>query len=225
MEIEIDVLTIFPEMFGPILNASMLEIAQKKHLVKIKVHNLRKWSKDKHRKVDDRPFGGGPGMVMNIGPIFDALEELRRNDSRIILLSPQGRRLEQIHAKEFSKAGHLILVCGHYEGIDERVRENLVTDEISIGDYILTCGELPAMVLIDTVVRLIPGVLGDEGSLSEESFTAGLLEYPQYTRPADFKGWKVPAVLLTGDHKKIEAWRRKEAIKRTREKRPDLLSG
>ncbi len=221
---EIDVLTIFPEMFGPILNESMLKIAQEKNLAIIRVHNLRKWSRDRHKKVDDRPFGGGPGMVMEIEPIYYALKELKRDGSRVILLSPQGRRLEQSLAREFSGFGHLVLICGHYEGTDERVREHLVDEEVSIGDYILTCGELPAMVLIDAVVRLIPGVLGDEGSLLEESFAKGVLEYPQYTRPADFKGWQVPPILLSGDHKKIEAWRKKEAIKRTRLKRPDLLS-
>lgn len=220
---EIDVLTIFPAMFSSVLNESMLKIAQKKQALKIRVHDLRKWSKDKHKKVDDRPFGGGPGMVMKIEPIYYALEELRRNDSWVILLSPQGRKLNQSLAQELLQFRHLILICGHYEGVDERVRENLASDEISIGDYILTCGELPAMVVIDCVARLRGGVLGDETSLVDESFTQGLLEYPQYTRPRDFKGWKVPAVLLSGDHQRIQTWRKKEALKRTREKRPDLL--
>jgi len=222
---EIDVLTIFPEMFTPVIGVSMLKIAQEKGLVRINIHNLRKWSKDKHKKVDDKPFGGGPGMVMRIEPIYYALEELRKEYSKTILLSPQGRLFRQEYAEELSKEKHLILICGHYEGIDERVRIHLVDEEISIGDYILTCGELPAMVLIDAVVRLIPGVLGSKESLEEESFSSGLLEYPQYTRPADFKGWKVPEVLLSGDHKRIAEWRKKEAVKRTYEKRPDLLKG
>ncbi|MCM8778646.1 MAG: tRNA (guanosine(37)-N1)-methyltransferase TrmD [Candidatus Omnitrophica bacterium] len=233
---KIDILTIFPEMFIPILRTSMLKIAQEKGLVKIQVHNLRKWSKDKHKKVDDRPFGGGPGMVMKIEPIYFALIDIVGNHfprskdassennqrTEIILLSPQGEKFTQLTAKRLSHYGHLVLICGHYEGIDERVRLYLVDEEISIGDYILTCGELPAMVVIDAVVRLIPGVLGSLDSLQEESFSSGLLEYPQFTRPADFQGWKVPSILLSGDHKKIEEWRREEAVKLTREKRPDL---
>ncbi|MGE4357930.1 MAG: tRNA (guanosine(37)-N1)-methyltransferase TrmD [Candidatus Omnitrophota bacterium] len=219
---EIDILTIFPDMFKPVVGESMLRIAQEKGLVKIRVHNLRNWSKDKHRKVDDRPFGGGAGMVMRIEPIYYALEELKKDGSKTILLSPQGRIFTQAMAETLSKEKHLIFICGHYEGIDERVRTYLVDEEISIGDYILTCGELPAMVVVDSVVRLIPGVLGSKESLFEESFSSGLLEYPQYTRPANFKGWKVPSVLLSGNHKKIVEWRKRESIKRTREKRPDL---
>lgn len=219
---EIDILTIFPEMFDPILNISMLKIAQEKGLVKIRVHNLRNWSRDKHKKVDDRPFGGGPGMVMKIEPIYYALENLRTEDSQVILLSPQGKLFKQKYAEELSKKKHLIFICGHYEGIDARVRTYLVDEEISIGDYILTCGELPAMVVVDAVVRLIPGVLGCKESLFEETFSQGILEYPQYTRPAVFKGWKVPEILLSGNHKKVEEWRRKEAMRITRKKRPDL---
>jgi tRNA (guanine37-N1)-methyltransferase len=220
---EIDVLTIFPAMFGPVLNESMIKIAQKKNLVRIKIHNLRDWSKDKHKKVDDRPFGGGPGMVMGIGPIYSALRDLKNETSQVMLLSPQGKKLNQALARELIRYKHLIMICGHYEGVDERVKEHLIDREISIGDYVLTCGELPAMVLIDCVVRLIPGVLGDCDSLSCESFSQNMLEYPQYTRPADFKDWKVPDVLLSGDHKKIEAWREKQSLKRTRQARPDLL--
>ncbi len=220
---EIDVLTIFPGMFYAVLNESMIRIARDKKLVKIKVHDLRKWSTDKHKKVDDRPFGGGPGMVMNIEPIYRAVKELKRRGSRIILLSPQGKKFNQEMAGKLSGFKHVILICGHYEGIDARVRDNLITEEVSIGDYILTCGELPAMVLIDCLTRLVPGVLGDSNSLYEESFSANLLEYPHYTRPAKFKGWKVPEVLLSGDHKKIEAWRKVQTLKVTREKRPDLL--
>lgn len=220
---EIDVLTIFPGMFDAVLNESMIKIAQGKKLVKIKVHDLRKWSTDKHKKVDDRPFGGGPGMIMNIEPIYRAVKELKRKGSRIVLLSPQGKKLKQELARKLAGFKHIILICGHYEGIDARVRDKLITEEISIGDYILTCGELPAMVLIDCLTRLVPGVLGDNNSLCEESFSLNLLEYPHYTRPAEFKGWRVPEVLLSGDHKKIEAWRKIQALKVTREKRPDLL--
>jgi len=227
----IDVLTLFPKMFESVLGESMLKRAQNKGKVKIRVRNLRDWTDDAHRTADDKPFGGGPGMVMKIEPIFRALEELGATGSqmqadspapRVILLTPQGRRFDQASAKRLSKEKALVLICGHYEGVDERVR-SLVDEEISIGDYILTCGEIPAMAIIDSVARLQPGVLGGEGSLDSESFENGLLEYPQYTRPAEFKGMAVPEVLLNGDHKKIEAWRKKEAILRTRKRRPDLL--
>ncbi len=223
----IDIITIFPKMFGPILNESIIKRAQNKGKVKIYIHNLRDYTLDKHKKVDDRPFGGGAGMVMSPQPIFTAVESLRpkTKDQRpkTILLSPQGRRLDHGLAKKLAKYKHLILVCGHYEGIDERVRGHLVDEEISIGDYVLTGGELPAMVLVDALIRLIPGVLGDKNSLNFESFEGNLLEYPQYTRPAIFRGLKVPAILLSGDHKKIESWRRQEAAKRTKARRPDLL--
>jgi len=232
----IDILTIFPRMFAPILNESIIKRAQKKGKVNINVFNLRDFSPDKHHKVDDRPFGGGPGMVMRPEPIFNAVEAIAQSAKRkthsakrkahsvkIILLSPQGQRLGQKLVKELAKNKHLILICGHYEGIDERVRRNLVDEEISIGDYVLTGGELPAMILIDCVIRLIPGVLGEKKSLHFESFEGNLLEYPQYTRPADYKGMRVPAVLLSGNHKKIEEWRKKQAIKITKQRRPDLL--
>ena len=219
----IDIITIFPKMFEPVLNESMIKRAQSKAKVEIFVHDLRDYTEDKHRKVDDRPFGGGSGMLMRPEPIFKAVKKLKSKNSKVILLSPQGEKLTQKIAKEYSSFKHLILICGHYEGVDERVRFKLADSEISIGDYVLTGGELPAMVLVDAVVRLLPGVLGDKNSLNFESFEGNLLEYPHYTRPARFKGLAVPRILLSGDHKKIESWRKKEAIKRTKERRPDLL--
>jgi tRNA (guanine37-N1)-methyltransferase len=225
---KIDVVTIFPKMFSPVLDESIIKRAQHKGLVKINIHDLRDYSKDKHRKIDDRPFGGGPGMVFRPGPIFRAVESIKNarckmQDAKVILLSPQGKRLDQRTAKRLSKSKHLILICGHYQGVDERVRQRLVTDEISIGDYVLTCGELPAMVLIDALVRLIPGVLGKEDSLHLESFTKAVLEHPQYTRPAVFRRMPVPKILLSGNHNSINKWRRTMALKVTRRKRPDLL--
>ncbi len=227
----IDIISIFPDMFAPVLNESIIKRAQQKGKVRISVHDLRDYSTDKHSKVDDRPFGGGAGMVMAPDPIFRAVAAVkaqagsrgRKKKARIVLLCPQGRKLDQSIAKDLSGEKHLILICGRYEGVDERVREYLADDEISIGDYVLTGGELPAMVLTDCVVRLLPGVLGDKNSLNFESFEGNLLEYPQYTRPADYKGMKVPEVLVCGDHGKIEAWRREKSITRTGERRPDLL--
>ncbi|MBC8436509.1 MAG: tRNA (guanosine(37)-N1)-methyltransferase TrmD [Candidatus Omnitrophica bacterium] len=227
----IDIITIFPRMFAPVLNESIIKRAQEKRKVKVRLHDLRDYTADKHRKVDDRPFGGGAGMLMRPEPIFKAVEcimqnlkfKVKKTNSKIILLCPQGKTLTHRACKRLSKYKHLILICGHYEGVDERVRRHLADEEISIGDYILTGGELPAMVLIDALVRLLPGVLGDKNSLNFESFEDNLLEYPQFSRPASFKGLKVPPVLLSGDHKRIEAWRRKEAIKKTRSRRPDLL--
>ena len=221
----IDILTIFPKMFDPVLNESIVKRARLKGKVKFYIHDLRDYTTDRHRKVDDRPFGGGSGMVMRVEPIFNCLEAIKRKGkgSRIILLTPQGKRLSQGRIKKLSKFTHLILICGHYEGVDERVRSSMVDEEISIGDYVLTGGELPAMVLIDTIIRLIPGVLGDKNSLNFESFEGNLLEYPHYTRPASFRKMDVPEVLVSGDHKKIEAWRREEALKRTKARRPDLL--
>jgi len=219
-------------MFEPVLNESIIKRAQAKSKVKIYLHNLRDYALNKHKKTDDRTFGGGSGMVMGPEPIFRAVETIKQNsrtrelaNSRTILLCPQGQPLTQKLAKKLAKHRHLILICGHYEGIDERVRQKLADEEISIGDYVLTGGELPAMVLVDCLVRLIPGVLGDKNSLIFESFKDNLLEYPQYTRPSNFRGMKVPAVLLSGDHKKIEAWRNKEAVKRTKLRRPDLIKG
>jgi len=217
-------------MFAPVLNESIIKRAQQKGKVRIVVHDLRDYSIDKHSKVDDRPFGGGSGMVMAADPIFRAVAAVKRaakttkaKKAKVILLCPQGRKLDQATAKSLSGEKQLILICGHYEGVDERVRRFLVDEEISIGDYVLTGGELPAMVLADCVVRLLPGVLGDKNSLNFESFEGNLLEYPQYTRPADYKGMKVPEVLVCGDHGKIEAWRREQAVARTKERRPDLL--
>lgn len=225
----IDIITIFPKMFDAVLNESIIKRAQKKGKVEINIHNLRTFARDKHRKVDDRPFGGGSGMVLTPEPIFNAIEALRlkgkgkKCKERIILLSPQGERLNQKIATQLLRYKHLVFICGHYEGVDERVRQYLVDQEISIGDYVLTGGELPTMVLIDCLVRLIPGVLGDKDSLNFESFEDNLLEYPHYSRPADFRGLKVPRILLSGDHKKIEAWRKSQAFKITKKKRPDLL--
>jgi len=220
----IDIITIFPKMFAPVLNDSIVKRAQEKGKVKIRVHNLRDYSLDKHKKVDDRPFGGGSGMVMRPEPMFAAVKALKKNrQAKVVLLTPQGKALTQGLAKRISRVKHLILICGHYEGIDERVRQRLVDEEISIGDYVLTGGELPAMVLVDSVVRLIPGVLGDKNSLIFESFQGNLLEYPQYTRPASFKNMQVPTVLLSGNHRKIESWRKQKSLDITKKKRPDLL--
>jgi len=219
---QIDVLTLFPSMFEGVLGESMIKRARQKGKVNIRVHNLRNWTDDKHKKVDDKPFGGGPGMVIKPQPLFDAVDDLKAKSSRIILMTPQGRTLDQAIARRLSKYKHIIMICGHYEGIDERFRQERVTDEISLGDFILTGGEIPAMALIDCVTRLLPGVLGDENSLEFESFSSDLLEYPQYTRPAEFKGLKVPDVLLSGDHNKIDAWRRKMAVRRTKQRRPDI---
>lgn len=226
-KMRIDIITIFPKIFEPVLNESILKRAQAKGKVKFFLHNLRDYTLNKHRKVDDRPFGGGSGMVMNAEPIFRAVESIKSKSkikkARVILLCPQGKKLNQKAAARLAKAGQLILICGHYEGIDERVRKHLADEEISIGDYVLTGGELPAMVLVDAVVRLIPGVLGDKNSLNFESFTGNLLEYPQYTRPADYRGMKVPAILLSGNHQQISKWRKSQALKKTKARRPDLL--
>lgn len=224
----IDIITIFPRMFAPVVNESIVKRAQNKRKVEIYIHNLRDYSQDKHKKVDDRPFGGGSGMVMRPEPIFNAVEaiksKVKNRKAKVILLSPQGERLSQRILNRLVKYKDLILICGHYEGIDERVRQYLVDEEISIGDYVLTGGELPAMVLVDCLVRLIPGVLGDKNSLNFESFAGNLLEYPQYTRPASYLRMKVPAILLSGNHKKIAQWRKDQAIKRTKKIRPDLLT-
>ena len=222
----IDIITIFPEMFSAVLDESIIKRAQKKGKVKIFVHDLRDYATDKHRKVDDRPFGGGSGMVIQAEPIFRAVEAVKKKfkgRAKVILLCPQGKSFNQGYAKKLSKCANLIFICGHYEGVDERVRQYLADDEISIGDYVLTGGELPAMVLVDSIVRLIPGVLGDKNSLNFESFEGNLLEYPQYSRPAKFRKWIVPEVLVSGAHDKISAWRKAEALKRTRQRRPDLL--
>lgn len=203
----------------------MMGRAQEAGALLLQIHDLRAWTHDRHHVVDDAPFGGGQGMVMKPEPIFAAVEALRTDASMVVLMTPQGRRFDQALAREFSTAPHLIIICGHYEGIDHRVIEHLVDAEISIGDYVLTNGAIAAVVFVDAIVRLLPGVLGDEQSAADDSFSSsGLLEAPQYTRPAEFRGWKVPEVLLSGHHAEIAAWRRREAQRRTRENRPDLLS-
>ena len=206
----------------------MMKRAQVNKIVDLRIHNLRDWTTDKHHVVDDAPFGGGQGMVMKPEPIFAAVEELQKSAisnqrSKIILMSPGGRRLDQELATELSKESHLTVVCGHYEGVDHRVIEHLVDLEVSIGDYVLTNGAIAAVVLVDAVVRLLPGVLGHEQSAHDDSFSADLLEAPQYTRPAEFRGWKIPEVLLSGNHAEIAKWRKEQALKRTKQNRPDLL--
>ena len=220
---KIDVLTLFPAMFAGPLDESIIMRARKKGLLDLKIHQLRDWTHDRHRTVDDKPFGGGPGMLLKPEPLFEAVESLKREKTRVILFSPSGRKFDQAIARELAQQEDLLLITGHYEGFDERVREALVDDELSIGDYVLTNGALPAMVVIDTVARLLPGVLGDDESSHDESFSHGLLEYPQYTRPAEFRGMKVPEVLLNGNHAEIEKWRRAQAKLRTQKQRPDLL--
>jgi tRNA (guanine37-N1)-methyltransferase len=219
----IDVLTLFPAMFAGPLDESIIMRARKKGLLDLRIHDLRDWTHDRHRTVDDKPFGGGPGMLMKVEPLFEAVESLKRAGTKVILLSPSGRKFDQAIARELAKEQDLLLVTGHYEGFDERVRETLADDELSIGDYVLTNGALPAMVVVDAVTRLLPGVLGDDESSRDESFSHGLLEYPQYTRPAEFRGMKVPDVLVSGHHAEIEKWRREQAKLRTGKKRPDLL--
>jgi tRNA (guanine37-N1)-methyltransferase len=221
--LEIDIITIFPQMLSGFLNESMLKRAAQCGAVRFNPINLRDFTTDPHRTTDDRPYGGGPGMVMKPEPVFKAVESVRKERSRVILMTPQGRRFNQAMARELSKETHLIFVCGHYEGVDERIREALVTDEISIGDYVLTNGVLPAAVVIDAVVRLLPGVLGGEGATVEESFSENMLEYPQYTRPVEFRGMKVPDILCSGHHEEIARWRAEQSLRRTRERRPDLL--
>lgn len=220
---KIDVLTLFPAMFAGPLDESIIMRARKAGLLELKIHNLRDWTHDRHKTVDDRPFGGGPGMLLKPEPIFEAVESVRRAETKVILLSPSGRKFDQAIARELAAEKDLLLITGHYEGFDERVREALADDELSIGDYVLTNGALPAMVVIDAVTRLLPGVLGDDASAHDESFSHGLLEYPQYTRPAEFRGLRVPDVLVSGNHAEIENWRREQARLRTEKDRPDLL--
>jgi tRNA (guanine37-N1)-methyltransferase len=227
---KIDILTLFPEICRAPLSESMMKRAQENKIVDLRIHNLRDWTTDKHHIVDDAPFGGGQGMVMKPEPIFAAVEELQNRESKTenrksktVLMSPAGRRLDQQMATELSHESHLIIVCGHYEGVDDRVIEHLVDLEISIGDYVLTNGAIAAVVLVDAVVRLLPGVLGHEQSAVDDSFSGGLLEAPQYTRPAKFRGWKVPEILLSGNHAEIAQWRKEQAKKRTKDNRPDLL--
>ncbi len=217
---KIDVLTLFPEMFtaGP-MEVSIIQRARKNGLLDLRVHNLRDYTHDKYKTVDDRPFGGGPGMVLKPEPIFEGVEALKGEKTRVILMSPAGRTFNQSIAKELAAQENLLFICGAYEGVDERVREGLVDEELSIGDYVLTNGTLPAMMVIDAVTRLLPGVLGDDESSVDESFSQGLLEYPQYTRPAEFEGHTVPEILLSGDHAKIDAWRREQSERLTQERK------
>jgi tRNA (guanine37-N1)-methyltransferase len=226
-----DIITIFPEFFRDVIDYGIVRRARSAGLVEIKSHDLRQWTTDKHRVVDDRPFGGGDGMVLKPEPLFAGVEALTgsadkdgfSSGTRVVLLSPQGRVFSQSIAKELSSAEQIVLLCGRYEGVDERVTEAIVTDEISIGDYVLSGGEPAALVVIDAVVRLLPGALGSETSAIYESFSAGLLDYPQYTRPPEFRGMKVPEVLLSGNHAEIEQWRKQAALEKTRRRRPDLL--
>src|SRR6266446_3353949 len=224
---KIDILTLFPEVCRAPLSESMMKRAQESGALDLRIHNLRDWTTDKHHVVDDAPFGGGQGMVMKPEPIFAAVEDLQSKiesrKSKIVLMSPAGRRFNQELATEFSRESHLIVICGHYEGVDHRVIEHLVDAEISIGDYVLTNGAIAAVVFVDAVARLLPGVLGDEQSAVDDSFSGGLLEGPQYTRPSDFRGWKVPDVLLSGNHGEIAKWRKEQGRQRTRKNRPDLL--
>jgi len=220
-----DIFTLFPEIFPTYLDASILHRAQEMGHLEVGVHNIRDWAMDKHQVTDEPPYGGGGGMVMKPEPIFAAVEDVLGQPPvcPVILMTPQGELLDQDKAEHYSKYPRLALIAGHYEGVDERVREHLVTDEISIGDYVLTGGELPALVLIDILIRLIPGVLGDPFAAANDSHASGLLEYPHYTRPEEFRGWKVPEILRSGHHARIERWRRNQSLKRTLERRPDLL--
>ncbi len=227
--VQIDILTLFPAICEGALAESMMKRARDKNLAAIRSHNLRDWTHDKHRTTDEPPYGGGQGMVLKPEPIFEAVESLKsqigNRKSQIVLMSPAGRRLNQKIAAEYSRAEHLIIVCGHYEGVDQRVVDHLIDDEISIGDYVLTNGAVAAVVFVDAVVRLIPGVLGDEGSAADDSFAKGLLEFPQYTRPAEYRGWRVPEILLSGNHGAIAKWRAEQSLEKTKRNRPDLLGG
>lgn len=231
---QFDVFTLLPEVFPSYLETSILKRARERHLIDVRVHNIRDYTHDKHHTTDDTPYGGGGGMVMKPEPVFEAIESVLELASPqtppepaanipIILLTPQGRVFNQTIAKELSVHSHIVLLCGRYEGIDERIREHLITDEISIGDYVLTGGEIPALILIDAISRLLPNVLGDPTGAEDDSHAMGLLEYPHYTRPPEFRGWKAPDILLSGDHSKIDKWRREQALMRTFKKRPDML--
>jgi tRNA (guanine37-N1)-methyltransferase len=220
--IEFDILTLFPGLCEGAFSESILRKARENRLVQVRCLDLRQWATGKHRVTDEPPYGGGPGMVIKAEPIFAAVEAIRRPDSHVILMSAAGQRFTQQKAHELTQKPHLIFVCGHYEGVDQRVADHLIDEELSIGDYILTNGAIAATVIVDAVARLIPGVLGEANSATDESFSHCLLEYPHYTRPADFRGWKVPEILLSGNHAAIEAWRKAEALKRTVERRPDL---
>ena len=220
-----DVFSLFPQVFEPYLQASILQKAQTNHLIEIDIHNIRDWATDKHHVTDDTPYGGGGGMVMKAAPIFDAVEAVLGNPlpCPLIMMTPQGRPFTVAVAKELAALPHIALLCGRYEGFDERVREHLVTDQISIGDFVLTGGELPALMIIDAVSRFIPGVLGDPDGADDDSFASGMLEYPHYTKPEEYRGWKVPEVLLSGNHAEINKWRKEQSLLRTKKNRPDLL--
>lgn len=220
-----DVFTLFPEMFSAYLNESILKRAREAGVLEVLLHNIREYTTDKHRTTDDEPYGGGGGMVMKPEPIFSAVESVLGSPPScpVILMTPQGRPFTQRVAEELVAADHLALLCGRYEGVDERVRQHLVTDEISLGDFVLTGGELPALAIIDAVTRLIPGVLGDPAAPTKDSHSSGLLEYPHYTRPPEFRGWQVPEILRSGNHAAIDAWRHEQAVQRTRDRRPDLI--
>jgi tRNA (guanine37-N1)-methyltransferase len=226
---QFEVFTLLPEVFPPYLESSILQRARQRGLIDVRLHNIRDYTHDRHHTTDDTPYGGGGGMVMKPEPVFEAVESVLALASEqippvpIILLTPQGRVFTQRVAEELSRHARIALLCGRYEGVDERIRRHLVTDEISIGDYVLTGGELPALLLIDAISRLIPGVLGDPTGAEDDSHSMGLLEYPHYTRPPEFRGWKVPEVLLSGDHAKIDKWRREQALERTFETRPDMI--
>lgn len=227
--VRIDILTLFPNIAEGSLGESMMKRARENRLVEIHAHNIRDWARDKHRTTDDIPYGGGQGMVMKPEPIFDAVDEIKSGvpdkKTKTILMSPAGRQLTHAIAAEYAHEEHLVIVCGHYEGVDQRVVDHLIDDEISIGDYVLTNGAIAAVVFVDAVVRLIPGVLGDSESAADDSFAKGLLEFPQYTRPVEYRDWRVPDVLLSGHHAEIAKWRLKKSLEKTEKNRPDLLGG
>jgi tRNA (guanine37-N1)-methyltransferase len=225
--VRFDIVTIFPRMFEAPLGEGVVGRAIESGIVDVVVHDLREFTTDRHRSVDDVPFGGGPGMVLKPEPLFRAVErigETRGRPGAVLLTSPQGRRFAQAEAQRLQALGHVVILCGRYEGVDDRVRQHLATEEISIGDYVLSGGELAALVIVDAVARLVPGVVGDAGSVAADSFARGLLDYPHFTRPAEFRGWTVPEVLVSGHHARIENWRRREALRRTLRSRPDLLA-
>jgi tRNA (guanine37-N1)-methyltransferase len=223
--LSVDILTLFPSLCAGAFSESVLKKAQENRLIQIRCLNIRDWATDKHHVTDEPPYGGGPGMVMKPEPIFAAVESIRTEQSHVILMGPGGRRFTQAIAAELSRKEHLIFLCGHYEGIDHRVSEHLADEEISIGDYVLSNGAVAAAVVVDAIARLVPGVLGDGDSTVDESFSSGLLEYPQYTRPQEFRGWSVPEILLSGHHRAIREWREEQARLKTRERRPDLMEG